>query len=602
MTSATLEEVVFCVKPSQPSTAKCPSHGCQQCETLQYYFENMNATINQQENVTMIFMGGTHDIVANDSYVLYILKFNTFKMTGESQIQKVSIECLPLVQEPFCLLVMFAVEILIENLDMTRIMISTNDPTSPANLMIQCEFRIVSVNINQSAIFFFGTQLHIEHVIMNLSYVIALDTVDILFNKSCSLYGSGIQLYGVTSTTMEDCDFFDSTISIQGSDITFSGITKFIGSGDDHASAINSYFSNITLSGTILFANNTGIRGGAMALYSSTLYIRPGVNVTFVNNSALHKGGAIYVEPFLAPYLYFDSLNMLSDCTSPQGFDRLINQTTLPFCFYQLLDCSDCSDYNFYFANNSAENGGGDVYGASLHLSGSICQTSESGNCTLTVSGVGSGLSSVSSDPLRVCICDSTGKPQCNNTEYIHMSWDQAVHPGEMFVVSAVLVGGDFGTTTGIVYADFVHADNSSVSKFKLNTFSQKITNNTQCGELRYMLYSSYTDNVSLYLTTSYNYIDSKKAAESYKWFQINDSDLYYTTPVFIDITLLDCPTGFTILGDPPRCDCYPVLNKYGVKCDIRNGTNYLSWKGSSWMDIENNKVNYIEYLSLIHI
>ena len=87
MTSATLEEVVFCVKPSQPSTAKCPSHGCQQCETLQYYFENMDATITWQENVTMIFMGGTHEIVVNDSNNYTLLIFNTFKMTGESQIQ-----------------------------------------------------------------------------------------------------------------------------------------------------------------------------------------------------------------------------------------------------------------------------------------------------------------------------------------------------------------------------------------------------------------------------------------------------------------------------------------------------------------------------------
>ena len=587
MTSATYEGVVFCVKPSQPSTAKCPSHGCQQCETLQHYFENMD-TINQQVNVTMVFMSGTH--ATNRTGVLF--ETLSIKMTGESQIQKVSIECILL--ESYCTL-MFVFEIVIENLEMTQFVLMTLDFTIPANYSkssAQHEFHIVSVNLTHCEIMFLpGTQVHIEHVIMaNSSSVMAFGIRDILFNKS-SLYTSNVVLYGVMSTIMKDCGFFDSTILIQSnSSIVFSGMTKFIGTGDDYASAITSYFSNITLSGTILFANNTSSRGGAMALYSSTLYIVPGVNVTFVNNSASHKGGAIYVQPLLAPLIRYDSVSTYNISPSlAQKIKRLINRITLPPCFYQLLDCSDGSKYNFHFTNNSAVHGGGDIYGASLKLSGSICQTSESGNCKLTVSGVGSGLSSVSSDPLRVCLCDSNGKPQCNNT-YV----SRAVHPGEIFVVSAVLVGGDFGTTTGIVYAHFLPTDDPSVPK--LNP-SQLITNSTQCGELRYTLYAyvNHTGNVVLYLTTSYNDMDSEVAAGSYHD-NCSDGLCLYTTPVFINITLLSCPPGFTILEDPPRCDCYPVLTNHGVKCDIRNGTNYLSWRGSSWMDIENNKVNYIEY------
>ena len=53
------EGVIYYVKPFQhtPLTTNCPG---QPCETLQYYLKNVNTTINQQKNVTMIFMNGNH--------------------------------------------------------------------------------------------------------------------------------------------------------------------------------------------------------------------------------------------------------------------------------------------------------------------------------------------------------------------------------------------------------------------------------------------------------------------------------------------------------------------------------------------------------------
>ena len=59
----------------------------------------------------------------------------------------------------------------------------------------------------------------------------------------------------------------------------------------------------------------------------------------------------------------------------------------------------------------------------------------------------------MSSDPTRVCLCDNQRIPQCRNNSYIFRNY--VVHPGEMFTVSALVVGGDFGATTGPVYADF---------------------------------------------------------------------------------------------------------------------------------------------------
>lgn len=57
----------------------------------------------------------------------------------------------------------------------------------------------------------------------------------------------------------------------------------------------------MTLSGNVLFANYSSNTGGAMALFSSTLNFVAGAHVSFVNNSAYDKGGAIYIEPGVSP-------------------------------------------------------------------------------------------------------------------------------------------------------------------------------------------------------------------------------------------------------------------------------------------------------------
>ena len=67
------------------------------------------------------------------------------------------------------------------------------------------------------------------------------------------------------------------------SEVTLSGNSKFF---NNYNSAFISYKSNIVLTGTVSFVNNTGIRGGAMALYSSTIYLDNGLNISFINNSA----------------------------------------------------------------------------------------------------------------------------------------------------------------------------------------------------------------------------------------------------------------------------------------------------------------------------
>ena len=89
----------------------------------------------------------------------------------------------------------------------------------------------------------------------------------------------------------------------------------------------------------------TSVTGGAIALHSSIWSFAASANVTFINNSAWDKGGALYtVWKGIIP-------NMVISFITPP-------------CFYHLLNCNDNATYNIFFANNLATNGGDNSSGA----------------------------------------------------------------------------------------------------------------------------------------------------------------------------------------------------------------------------------------------
>ena len=256
--------------------------------------------------------------------------------------------------------------------------------------------------------------------------------------------------------------FSDSDVIIMNGGIELSQINVF---ANISSSAIKCYKSNITVKGNALFANNSGAKGAALALYSSNLKIGSGANLTFINNLAFRKGGAVYIEPGLSPFVYALEYN-------PQ----------MPYCFYELLDCSSASTYTVYFKNNLAYFGGDDMYGASfqsLHCQDQLCN--------VTVVGASSNISSVSSDPTRVCLCDNGGIPQC---DWLVLPLE--VTAGEVFTVRVALVGENYGSTTGTleVYAE-------APALFSIKPGQHSPINSKECTELSYSLYTSYRTSYS---------------------------------------------------------------------------------------------------------
>ena len=207
--------------------------------------------------------------------------------------------------------------------------------------------------------------------------------------------------------------FLSSNVTITG-DVTFANNVQ---------TAISAYSSTITLSsGNISFLNNSGVSGGAMALYSSTLNIAPNTSVYFYNNTATETGGAIYLG---------NEGN--TDLPSP----------LLP-CFYQLLDydydVNSSNWYNISFHNNSATEGGDHIYGALVHSGDCYVDPAHKLVASCCVQKYfhynPKSQSSVSSDPMRVCVCKN-GSQQCDES---YSNINITVHPGETFTLSVVIV------------------------------------------------------------------------------------------------------------------------------------------------------------------
>ena len=96
-------------------------------------------------------------------------------------------------------------------------------------------------------------------------------------------------------------------------------------------------------------------------------------------------------------------------------------------------------------------------------------------------------------------------KSQCDNELQILAS--KSAHPGEMFTIPAVIVGGDYGTTVGIVHASFTSNPFLSVPDLKSShQYSQWIGNNSMCSYLEYAIYTEEIGkNFTMHLTVHYN-------------------------------------------------------------------------------------------------
>ena len=559
----------YYVKPTED--AECPG---QSCETLQYYLDSFNEGIEFQ-NITLILLNGTHAIRSSHSIHIFRAVLN---IIGEKN-HSVTVAN-PSDEENYSLLfILQGSGLHMENLNLLYILpVAVYDCLSTLLRTAQpmaCDCSLfpdwydcplydhgklhLSAVSSTNSIFeiSISQQTHFNNTIFHHSFIDFTQTDHAVFYNTTLFDSSRISATTSTIAFINSSIFSDSEVIVMSGSVKLSETNTF---ANISSSAIKSYKSNITVSGNALFANNSGAKGAALALYSSNLKLGNGANLTFINNLAIRKGGALYIEPSLSPFVY-----------------ALRYSQQIPLCFYELLNCSSTSKYTVHFRNNSAYFGGDDVYGASFHSP--HCQHKNDKLCNVTVIGASSNLSSVSSDPTRVCLCDTGGTPQCDQ-----LTLPLEVSAGEIFSIRVVLVGEDYGTTTGTLSVYLTYAE--EFVPLVIKPGEQSPINSKECTELSYSLYTNYTYVIlSLYLAADFTYA---------KYGGLFGDPNPSVARVKLSAAILPCPSGFLLIGDPPGCECYHSLCNNHVYCTIVNGTGFFSWNDSQiWVgkDAENRTI-----------
>ena len=98
--------------------------------------------------------------------------------------------------------------------------------------------------------------------------------------------------------------------------------------------------------------------------------------------------------------------------------------------------------------------------------------------------GLHSDTSMISSDPTRVCLCES-GKPNC--TLVFNSGPNYTHYPGEEFSISAAVVGDMFGTVAGSAHAQILPLSNATLGDHPQQL---QLTNSHKCTQLKYSLLS----------------------------------------------------------------------------------------------------------------
>ena len=276
-------------------------------------------------------------------------------------------------------------------------------------------------------------------------------------------------------------------------------------------------------------------------------------------------------------------------------------------CFYQPL-IRDFAGIRLNFINNLAIRGGDHIYGTGIR---NFCKVTkfrlaqkelDEWHSIFTMTQRTGSYSPISSAPMRICLCDTQGNqtPQCDSSKKIFSSLNHEVYPGELFNVSVVIVGAEFGATVGPVYAKLLKNEPvyHSVSSSSFGSEYQEIQyvrSSYPCTTLSYSIWSTNPSEI-IYLTstnitlTMKHYGDTreeiKNAIGDFKNTSVIPVSLL-TTPVFINVTLHECPKGF-MMTKQRFCDCYSELRLYNnITCLFKDGRGYVSREENNWIGVD---------------
>ena len=294
----------------------------------------------------------------------------------------------------------------------------------------------------------------------------------------------------------------------------------------NQGNALFIYNSSIRFFGYNYFGYNTGYQGAAMYLGQGAEIQLILTLVVFERNHANLTGGAIHIagggDTSRCPFAYpiFSTLNFSNNVAGVAGdavYGGDLDQSYV-FHYGNTYPCIEILKQNSHFEQPN-------------------------------------NLSVISSRASRVCLCKSK-VPTC-----LTIFSNESAYPGEEFKLSAVAVGQNFGTTTGYVHAQLLQGtDNASLGE--LQNF--QLVHQHQCNLLPYTIYSKRKKEI-LVLTakTTVVYVYGNKTSVNKSIQEYNENKHSYMPedllqfPVYINVTLRQCPPGFNLTDFPPyKCEC----------------------------------------------
>ena len=348
---------------------------------------------------------------------------------------------------------------------------------------------------------------------------------------------------------------------------------------ENRGTSIIAYETTFELRNENIFRDNTAERGGGLALYQSEVIFGSGSNTEFINNTAEEFGGAIYI----ATYSILSSFHELLIVTETQFQNSDFNAFIRQNCFY-----SSGNKSSITFVDNTASLGGFDIYGATVYTE----------NCDYSVFNFSNKLLDpyrVSSDPTRVCFCiDNT--PRCDDKTYLMIN--ETRYPGETFTISVAMAGYNFGRVAGSVYTNVLGRDYKDVIAYKSEHL--QFVDLMNCSDLRYTITSDKTRMSIVLVLTAQEQITLEHDKTN---FQTDLRSIYsercsdrkrppctslLTTPIYINVTLQDCPLGFVLDRVREVCSCDSnVIQLTGTNqsCDLKTG--YITREGTVWLGVD---------------
>ena len=360
-----------------------------------------------------------------------------------------------------------------------------------------------------------------------------------------------------------------------GGGLSLSGHTSFIDNGgevnvggaismwnlDPHSAA----YSTIYIQGNATLDGNTARFGGAIALTSAIIHLKPPVHIRFSDNMA-HYGGAVYTTAAAASdnLCFLQVENLVGDLRN----DSLLNVSVS-------------------FINNAAVIAGSAVFGGSFDqcILNAFVQYPPAANYYNSIFHVkvnDSDLSAISSLPYRVCICEDD-KPNCDILDVYNVTR----YPGQTLPVQLIAVGQAYGAVPATVTAEL--ADGSSALRDL--EYRQMIADVSSCTTLNYSILSQ-TQTELLVLGVE-NLVDPDISLVYKEFFQDSNAQsntfIQWHHPVSIHISLLQCPVGFQLTKEKSaECICAPSLIKLGIGCSIDTQTIQRpqhAWIGDVYYD-----------------